>query len=110
MAKVFCPKCGNQMTRGSDGLLACPEVGNWLSPRMQALLPELATESPVASATTGRSVNWGGRWHCPADGLTMQQEPGGVYCSDCGRRLIGSVIYELTEFNPHIRTGQPGDA
>ena len=96
------------MARDSNGDLVCPRVGKWLSPRMQTLIPHLAEAAPVEAPVVGLSVRWGGGWHCPADARQMEPEPGGVRCPDCGRRLVGSVLYELTEFNQHQASASPG--
>jgi tRNA(Ile2) C34 agmatinyltransferase TiaS len=73
---------------------------------MQELLPQLVAGGPVEPAPTGTSVKWGRKWRCPADGQRMKPEPGGVRCPDCGRRLLGPVIHELTEFNVHKKVRQ----
>lgn len=103
MVTVYCPKCGERMAWDTENNLSCSQAGSWLSPRMQALLPQLAHDGPVDPADARKSVNWGGSWHCPADGQVMKREPDGMRCPNCGRRLVGSVIYEITEFNPHVR-------
>ena len=90
------------MARDAADSLSCPRAGRWLSAHAQSLVERLADDGPAERPRAGTTVNWGGVWHCPADGLVMVPEPGGVRCPACGRRLTGSVLYEIIEFNPHV--------
>ena len=102
MPDLYCPVCGEQMSVDGQGHLICPQVGEWLSPRMNELLPRLAAEA-TSDPPDSKPGQWGAGWHCVADGRQMEPNEGHVRCPECGRYLPGSVLYELMEFNPHVR-------
>jgi rubrerythrin len=49
-----------------------------------------------------RPGRWGSRWYCPACGVPTVNVDGSVRCPRCNGSLDG-FVYELVEFNPHLR-------
>lgn len=57
-------------------------------------------EGPPTQSEPSRT-QWGGHWHCPADGESMIEAEGRVVCPACLRQLPPRLIYGLIEFHVH---------
>jgi hypothetical protein len=81
----------------------CRFGGMELSQVVNEALSAVADSAPVAAPDS--SARWGGEWHCPADGVRMQEINGKVLCPACGRHLPGPILYQLIEFHVHQAAG-----
>lgn len=81
------------------GEVSCRRGRMGLSKVAQADLEEIVEAPPTPAEPT--SFGWGGRWHCPADGVHMVEEDGVVRCPTCDRCLPRRVMHMLMEFHHH---------
>lgn len=95
---MYCPRCGSAAPI-RDGYLVCRASGMDFSAEMTALLIAIADKAPALPSAS--SVNWGGSWHCPLDGVGMVWAEGLPLCPSCSRTLPPDVLYSLIEFHWH---------
>jgi uncharacterized Zn finger protein (UPF0148 family) len=104
---LHCPKCGDVLTRSSDGELHCARGRMGLAKELEARLRECyATETrrPRDTVLTygGQPRAIGGDWFCPGCGVRAQElTPGDLRCPDCSRSL-GEFVQSLIERHPHF--------
>jgi hypothetical protein len=85
------------------GTSVCRAGGMELSQVVNEALRAVADSAPTAAPAS--SARWGGEWHCPAGGASMQETNGQVLCPACGRHLPGPILYQLIEFHVHQAAG-----
>src|SRR5258708_2757974 len=105
MKTLFCPKCGEALTRHADGSLECV-------PGQMPLAQELAQRIVDCYDTEARrprepdlaqyrgSAGIGGEWFCPGCGVhTQESSPWDLRCPACSRSLF-EFAHSLIERHP----------
>jgi hypothetical protein len=99
-AKVFCPKCGHEMTLADSHAgttYKCVPGDIQLSRVMHDRLSEVfVTQNRHAEGREGV-----GSWFCPRCGKLMNNEDGHVRCVECGE-FLDEFIHGLVELHPHL--------
>jgi hypothetical protein len=95
---MYCPKCGDRL-REINGALTCVQGDMPVSQNLEKRLRD-CFESKTEQPKDAR-FSVGGRWFCPACGVSTAEElRGAVHCVQCGRS-IGEFIRALVELHPH---------
>ena len=97
---VACPCCGDDLVVQATGESRCVSSGALLSINITNLLRERFSNRATAFVVAPLRYRTGGRWFCPACGVSMLNHGDRVVCEVCSRP-IHDLIGELTELNPH---------
>ena len=105
---MHCPKCGDVLEE-ARGTLRCVrgemEMSQHLANSLRACYVDMIRQpqEPPALSEMKYKGGVGGRWFCPACGVsTEEQTPWNIRCPQCGRS-IWEFVSELIEFHPHRR-------
>lgn len=98
---MFCPRCGDVLTRIEDGRLMCINGQMEVTKALEKKLEEcyvLKLRQPREGKFSSRI---GGQWFCPQCGVLIQEQDGDLRCSSC-HQTINEFIFSLVEFHPHF--------
>lgn len=97
--QVFCPKCGDKLEQGGDGL-QCTRGSMPLSVFLANRLADVYERRVRDSKQKASSFRWGGVWYCPGCGARLEERDGLVKCEHCNQAL-NEFLYQLIERHPH---------
>ena len=109
MTDIHCPRCGDTLFEviNRRRTLECRSAGRSadLSEVASDRLRAFVASAPNEHTKSDSTVNWGGTWFCPADGMRMSHEVDQLpACSSCTRILPSNLVYQLIEIEfqgPH---------
>src|SRR5262245_14180425 len=100
---MYCPKCGEALTRRHDGELTCERGEMGLSRNLERGLQECFVDRIWVPHDAAFSVEIGGAWWCPGCGVRAEERNrGDLRCPSCGVSLR-EFIRPLIELHPHRR-------
>jgi hypothetical protein len=98
---MFCPKCGDLLEAGSDGLLECRRGEMGLSADMQRRLVEVFQTRVRRGEDRVLPYKIGGAWWCPGCGVEAREVTrGNLRCLSCNESFA-EFVYRLVEVHPH---------
>jgi hypothetical protein len=105
--KLFCPKCGDQLTQDENGHFECIRGQMPLSLSLEQQLcdcyvTQVRRPLDLVFTYAGKPHMIGGNWYCPGCGALAQEiSPGDLRCLICSRSLV-EFLYSLIELHPHV--------
>lgn len=98
---MYCPKCGDALTRRPNGELACEHGDMGLSQDLERRLHECFVVNTREPRDIMASYAIGGKWWCPGCGVqATEMNPRDLRCPSCQRSLV-EVLHALVEIHPH---------
>ena len=96
---MFCPKCGNELSETSDGLV-CQNGRMQVTKELEKRLRECyilklrkPREMPFSSPV--------GDWFCPQCGVETIEKDGSARCPKCNLS-VNEFVHLLIEYHPHF--------
>lgn len=100
--QLFCPKCGNRLSRNESGELECESGQMVLSQALEQRLLDCYVKQIHCPRDITFPFTIGGNWFCPGCGVSIpESSPGDLDCPICSRSLV-EFIYVLVELHPHL--------
>jgi uncharacterized Zn finger protein (UPF0148 family) len=97
---LYCPWCGDTLSRDRDNNLGCVQCNMWLSKKLEHDLREAFESKQRASKTSPLD---GMIWYCAGCGEKLVNGDDGVArCPTC-QHTMGEFSYSIIEFHPHNR-------
>ncbi len=97
---IFCPKCGNELSETSAGLI-CQNGKMEITKELEKRLRECYVLKLREPSQRKLDFTVGGRWYCPQCGVQTLEDKGNVYCPKC-KLSINEFILSLIEHHPHF--------
>ena len=105
--KLFCPKCGDQLAKNTDGHFECKRGRMTLAQELEQRLiecfvNEVRRPREASSVYNGVPPKIGGQWFCPGCGVAVEEStPGNLRCPKCSKSLA-EFVHSLIERHPHL--------
>lgn len=96
---MYCPKCGNELVT-VDGELQCIKGQMGLSANLARRFIDCFVSKTETPQELAFSFIVGGRWYCPACGISTVEKDGFIRCTQCELSL-NEFIGVLVERHPH---------